>query len=85
MDTLHNFIGGRWTDAPERSPAINPATGEQIAWLPRSDRAIARDAIAAAKAARALLGKGRSVEAGGNVRRHRGFGRREPPAHCAHA
>ena len=53
MDTLHNFIGGRWTDAPERSPAINPATGEQIAWLPRSDRAIARDAIAAAKAARA--------------------------------
>lgn len=51
MDTLHNFIDGRWTDAPERSPAINPATGRQIAWLPRSDRAIAREAIAAAKAA----------------------------------
>ena len=53
MDTLQNFIDGRWTDAPERAPAINPATGQQIAWLPKSDRAIARDAIAAAKQARA--------------------------------
>jgi acyl-CoA reductase-like NAD-dependent aldehyde dehydrogenase len=53
MDTLQNFIDGRWTDAPERAPAINPATGQQIAWLPKSDRAIARDAIAAAKGARA--------------------------------
>ncbi len=53
MDTLQNFIDGRWTDAPERAPAINPATGQQIAWLPKSDRAIARDAIAAAKRARA--------------------------------
>ena len=53
MDTLQNFIDGRWTDAPERAPAMNPATGQQIAWLPKSDRAIARDAIAAAKRARA--------------------------------
>jgi succinate-semialdehyde dehydrogenase/glutarate-semialdehyde dehydrogenase len=53
MDTLQNFIDGRWTDAPERAPAINPATGQQIAWLPKSDRAIAREAIAAAKQARA--------------------------------
>ena len=34
MDTLQNFIDGRWTDAPERAPAMNPATGQQIAWLP---------------------------------------------------
>src|SRR5882757_7100637 len=47
MDTLQNFIDGRWTDAPERAPAINPATGQQIAWLPKSDRAIAREGIAA--------------------------------------
>jgi acyl-CoA reductase-like NAD-dependent aldehyde dehydrogenase len=53
MDTLQNFIDGRWTEAPEHAPAINPATGQQIAWLPKSDRAIARDAIAAAKRARA--------------------------------
>jgi acyl-CoA reductase-like NAD-dependent aldehyde dehydrogenase len=57
MDTLQNFIDGRWTDAPERSPAMNPATGQQIAWLPKSDRAIARDAIAAAKQARAAWAK----------------------------
>jgi succinate-semialdehyde dehydrogenase/glutarate-semialdehyde dehydrogenase len=50
MDTLENFIDGRWTAAPERMPAINPATGGQIAWLPKSDRAIAGQAIAAAKA-----------------------------------
>ena len=53
MDTLQNFIDGRWTDAAERSVAVNPATGQQIAWLPKSDRAIAREAIAAAKQARA--------------------------------
>jgi acyl-CoA reductase-like NAD-dependent aldehyde dehydrogenase len=53
MDTLHNFIDGRWVDAPERAPAISPATGQQIAWSPKSDRAIARDAIAAAKRAQA--------------------------------
>ena len=53
MDVLRNFIDGAWTEAPERSPATNPATGQQIAWLPRSDRETARAAIAAAKAARA--------------------------------
>jgi hypothetical protein len=57
MDTLQNFIAGRWTEAPERKPAVNPATGQQIAWLPKSDRAIAREAIAAAKAARATWAK----------------------------
>ena len=51
MDTLQNFIDGRWSEAPERAPAVNPATGQQIAWLPKSDRAIAREAIAAAKRA----------------------------------
>ena len=48
MEKLQNFIDGRWTDAAERAPAVNPATGQQIAWLPKSDRAIAQDAIAAA-------------------------------------
>jgi acyl-CoA reductase-like NAD-dependent aldehyde dehydrogenase len=58
MDMLQNFIDGRWIDAPERAPAVNPATGQQIAWLPKSDRAIACDAIAAGKRARAG-GRGR--------------------------
>ena len=53
METFQNLIAGQWTDAPEWTPAINPATGRQIAWLPKSDRTIAREAIAAAKAARA--------------------------------
>jgi hypothetical protein len=53
MDTLQNFIDGRWTDAPQSAPAINPATGQQIERLPKNDRAIDRDAIAAAKQARA--------------------------------
>src|ERR1700735_2634827 len=44
---------GRGTAPPDGAPAINPATGQQIAWLPKSDRAIAQDAIAAAKRARA--------------------------------
>ena len=85
MDTLQKPIDGRWTDAPERSPAINPATGQQIAWLPKSDRAIARDAIAAAKAARAGWAEDVGVETRRDVRRHRGFDRREPGADCAHA
>ena len=57
MDTLQNFIDGRWSEAQERAPAVNPATGQQIAWLPKSDRAIARDAIAAAKRAQPGWGK----------------------------
>src|SRR6202140_5979966 len=53
IERLKNFIDGAWEDEPERMPAINPATGEQIAWLPKSDRACAGRAIAAAKRAQA--------------------------------
>lgn len=51
IEQLDNFIDGAWARPPERMPACNPATGEQIAWLPRSDRACAGQAIAAAKRA----------------------------------
>ncbi len=51
IEALTNFIDGAWEEQPERMPAINPATGEQIAWLPKSDRACAGRAIAAAKRA----------------------------------
>jgi succinate-semialdehyde dehydrogenase/glutarate-semialdehyde dehydrogenase len=51
IERLKNFINGAWEDEPDRMPAINPATGEQIAWLPKSDRACAGRAIAAARRA----------------------------------
>ena len=57
METLANFIGGKWTPASDRMSAINPATGEQIAWLPRSNRDDARQAIAAAKQAAPVWAK----------------------------
>ena len=47
IEQLRNFIDGRWEEAPDRMPTINPANGAQIAWLPKSDRACARKAIAA--------------------------------------
>jgi acyl-CoA reductase-like NAD-dependent aldehyde dehydrogenase len=56
IEQLCNFIDGRWEEAPDRMPAVNPATGGQIAWLPKSDRACARKAIAAAKRAKAAGG-----------------------------
>lgn len=46
-----NFIGGSWQAADATMPAKNPATGEVIGQLPRSSRAIAQTAIAAAAAA----------------------------------
>lgn len=49
--TFENFIDGRWVATAERMPAINPATGERLAWLPKSTRSDARAAIAAAGAA----------------------------------
>ncbi|HTJ90391.1 MAG TPA: aldehyde dehydrogenase family protein [Acidocella sp.] len=48
-----NFIGGSWIGEPERTPAINPATGETLGWLPRSRRETADKAVAAARAAQA--------------------------------
>ena len=46
-----NCIGGVWEAAPETMPAVNPATGEVLALLPRSGREVARRAVAAAAAA----------------------------------
>jgi acyl-CoA reductase-like NAD-dependent aldehyde dehydrogenase len=51
IERLKNFIDGAWEEQPDKMPAINPATGGQIAWLPKSDRACAGRAIAAAKRA----------------------------------
>jgi acyl-CoA reductase-like NAD-dependent aldehyde dehydrogenase len=51
IERLKNFIDGAWEGQPDKMPAINPATGGQIAWLPKSDRACAGRAIAAAKRA----------------------------------
>src|SRR3569833_1938033 len=48
METFANYIDGSWTPAADRMAAVNPATGEPIAWLPRSAREPAREAIAAA-------------------------------------
>ncbi|MFP5076072.1 aldehyde dehydrogenase family protein [Rhizobium sp. YIM 134829] len=46
-----NYIGGRWIGEPDTMPAINPATGDVIAQLPKSSRDTAALAVAAAKAA----------------------------------
>jgi acyl-CoA reductase-like NAD-dependent aldehyde dehydrogenase len=53
ITSFQNFIDGAWEEQSDKMPAINPATGEQIAWLPRSDRACAGRAIAAARRAQA--------------------------------
>jgi hypothetical protein len=53
VETSRNIIDGSWEEAPERMPATNPAPGEQIASLPKSDRARAGRAMAAAKRAKA--------------------------------
>ncbi len=46
-----NFIGGEWVAARDTMKAINPATGETIAELPKSNSADVERAVAAAKAA----------------------------------
>jgi acyl-CoA reductase-like NAD-dependent aldehyde dehydrogenase len=51
METWQNYIAGRWVSEPETMPATNPASGETIGLLPRSSRATAQQAIAAARAA----------------------------------
>lgn len=49
---VRNFIGGEWVAARETMKAINPATGEGIASLPKSSAEEVNQAVAAAKAAR---------------------------------
>ncbi|WP_062229147.1 aldehyde dehydrogenase family protein [Aureimonas frigidaquae] len=55
IDTLRrvpaNHIGGEWLAHADTMPAINPATGEEIARLPRSDARTVDAAVAAAVAA----------------------------------
>jgi succinate-semialdehyde dehydrogenase/glutarate-semialdehyde dehydrogenase len=46
-----NFIAGEWVPSRETMNAINPATGETIATLPKSNAEDAARAVAAAKAA----------------------------------
>jgi acyl-CoA reductase-like NAD-dependent aldehyde dehydrogenase len=48
---VRNFIGGEWVAARETMKAINPATGEAIASLPKSSAEEVSQAVAAAKAA----------------------------------
>lgn len=50
---VRNFIAGEWVAAKETMKAINPATGEPIASLPKSSAEEVSSAVAAAKAARA--------------------------------
>lgn len=49
-----NYIGGRWVSETDTMQAVNPATGDVIAMLPRSSRETAGKAIAAAKAAASI-------------------------------
>lgn len=49
---VRNFIGGEWLASKETMKAINPATGETIATLPKSSADEVNQAVAAAKAAR---------------------------------
>lgn len=49
---VRNFIGGEWVASRETMVAINPATGETIASLPKSNADEVNQAVAAAKAAR---------------------------------
>ena len=51
IEQFDDFIDGAWVRQKPRMPARNPASGEQIAWLPKSDRACAGQAVAAAKRA----------------------------------
>lgn len=48
---IGNFIGGVWISESETMPAVNPATGDVIAQLPKSSRETAATAVAAAKSA----------------------------------
>lgn len=52
-----NFIAGEWCPANETMDALAPATGNIIGTLPLSDRAIARQAIAAARSAQPAWGE----------------------------
>ena len=51
MEIWQNYIGGEWAAEPDSMSAVNPATGEPIGLLPKSSRATAQRAIAAARAA----------------------------------
>ena len=46
-----NYIGGKWEVEPETFEVVNPANGYTLAHLPKSTRATAQRAIAAAGAA----------------------------------
>ena len=47
------YVGGKWVDADDRAsfPVVDPATGEELAQVPRMGAAETRAAVAAAEAA----------------------------------
>ncbi|MEI3597962.1 MULTISPECIES: aldehyde dehydrogenase family protein [unclassified Oceanobacillus] len=48
---LQNYIAGEWVDAENRTSVFNPATGEEIAQVPLSEKIDVDEAVAAAKLA----------------------------------
>ena len=46
-----NYIGGKWEFEPETFAVMNPANDQTLSYLPKSTRATAQRAIAAAGAA----------------------------------
>ena len=70
-DAPANFIGGEWQTEPETMAAVNPATGETIAQLPRSSRETAQRAVAAAKAAAPAWAEHAGFQARRDLRCHR--------------
>jgi acyl-CoA reductase-like NAD-dependent aldehyde dehydrogenase len=67
IDTiLRNFIAGEWVEEAASMPAVNPATGERIARLPRSSRETAERAVAAARRAQAAWDTCTDDSGGGN-------------------
>jgi succinate-semialdehyde dehydrogenase/glutarate-semialdehyde dehydrogenase len=57
----HCYINGQWLDAAERLPVFNPATGQQIASVPRMGVTETRQAIAAAERPCRLAGLNRQA------------------------
>ena len=71
------YVGGAWCAAEtgETFDAVNPATGEVFATIPKGGRADAQRAIAAAKAGAGGLGEAVRVRSGGGSGAHRRAGR----------
>jgi aminomuconate-semialdehyde/2-hydroxymuconate-6-semialdehyde dehydrogenase len=51
MREYRNFISGRFVDGPEAFTDIDPATGQQVAWVHEADASLVDQAVRAARAA----------------------------------